>query len=59
MSKCKHLFSLETLIFALLYLLSDSTTVPLATAKLCGPCDAFSKRSSKNQVKIEPPEGES
>jgi len=29
--------------FALLYLLSDSTTVPLADAKLSGPCDAFKK----------------
>ena len=28
-------------IFALLYLLSDSTTVPLADAKLSGPRDAF------------------
>ena len=32
------------LVFALLYLRSDSTTVPLADAKLSGQRDAFEKR---------------
>ena len=35
------LFSEVIMLFALLYLRSDSTTVPLADAKLSGPCDAF------------------
>ena len=37
--------SSDSWIFALLYLPSDSTTVPLADAKLSGPLDAFKKGS--------------
>ena len=40
--KSRNLF-LSKLIFALLYLRSDFTSVPLADAKLSGPCDAFEK----------------
>ena len=36
------------ILFALLYLRSDSTTVPLANAKLSGPCDAFKIRLLNN-----------
>ena len=34
---------IKIFLFALLYLWSDSTTVPLADAKLSGPRDAFEK----------------
>ena len=39
-----HLSKRMFLQFALIYLRSDFTTVPLADAKLSGPCDAFEKR---------------
>ena len=43
-SRCTQIFpSLFHLLFALLYLGSDSNTVPLADAKISGPCDAFKK----------------
>ena len=38
--------SLSILSFALLYLRSDSTTVPIADAKLSCPRDAFKTRSN-------------
>ena len=39
-----------TWLFALLYLLSDSTTVPLADAKLSGQRDAFEKKVVKQHL---------
>ena len=41
-------YQYHTKLSALLYLRSDSTTVPLAAAKLRGMGDAFKKRSLKS-----------
>ena len=42
-ASCKFTSLIALLLFALIYLRTDSTTVTLADAKLSGPRDAFKK----------------
>ena len=43
-ASCKFTSLIALLLFALIYLRTDSTTVTLADAKLSGPRDAFKER---------------